>query len=1014
MRISLYIIITFNLFVHTAHSQSDLWVTAYYAGWSQGWFNNGVLPAEDIDYSAVTHIIHFGLVPKSSGALDSDANSIRPSNSSELITRAHAAGKKVLISVGGWGTDASFRGATNLLKLPGFIENLATFMTSRGYDGIDIDWEVLEVTDAAQYVFFIKQLRARLNQISPRPLLTAAVVWQPAVFAVLAEHFDQINIMTYDMSGAWPGWVSWHNAPVVSSGLRFPSNGRLIPSAETMVNDFVAAGVPAKKIGIGIDFYGYIWNGGNGTPTGGITGPRQSWTSSPSIQVNVPFYSLIPTYYQPHVFQWDSLAQSPYLSIDEPGATNDKFVTYDNEMSCQRKVEFANNKGIGGVFIWELGGGQLPSDYPVRDRLLQAIKNAHQQTNVVPPAPGLTAPLANIVGINTNPTLTWLPSEGASSYWLQVARDSAFTSPVFDQNWIIWNSQQIPSLITNTTYFWRVRGASPTAVSGWSQQSSFTTMVHPSLPLNWAFFSQTGSSATITIPALVTPTIGPNPLMSGDAIGVFFDQYAAGTCSGYGVWEEGKEFTLTIWGDDPSTLSKDGLAEGDTLRFRVWSTRTRREYIALAVYETGGPTYTKDSSYALSSLVGSPLIRQTITLSRGENTVSSFLAPTDGTLENMVASIKPRVLAIRDGTDGLFRPDSNINTIVTWDVRQAYKIHMLAADSLIISGTEISPDTVPIPLNHGWNLAAYLRNAPMRVDSALGSILNSLLIVKDNSGNVYWPAVGINTIGTISPGQGYQVFVRQPTTLDYPQNISPTAAIKQSMMPTRIADQRDEAHSTATGPSATLLIEASDLEDGDEVRVRTSAMPVGSGVARQGKALLTLWGDNSLTSSALEGARESEQLIVTVWSASRRKELPLLFESITDALTNNPVESPLRYNTDGVWIAHTRRVATTLVLEQNYPNPFNATTTIRYALPADVRVQLEIFDVLGRVVMVLVDQEQKAGYYDVRFESSKLPSGVYFYRLTTRAIPQSSSRDGFGGGVQPLLWTATRKLIIMK
>ncbi len=243
-------------------AQSDMWVTAYYGGWSQGWFNNGVLPAQDIDYSAVTHIIHFGLVPRSNGTVESDANSIHASNSSELLKRAHAAGTKVLICVGGWGTDVSFRGATSLLILPSFVDNLVNFMSSRGYDGIDVDWEVLEAGDLLQYSLFITMLRTKLDQITPRPLLTAAVNWQSAIFASLQGNFDQINIMTYDMSGAWPGWVSWHNAPLLTSGLTFPSTGRPRPSAETLVKEFVSAGFPANKISIGIDFYGYVWQGG--------------------------------------------------------------------------------------------------------------------------------------------------------------------------------------------------------------------------------------------------------------------------------------------------------------------------------------------------------------------------------------------------------------------------------------------------------------------------------------------------------------------------------------------------------------------------------------------------------------------------------------------------------------------------------------------------------------------------------------------------------------------------------
>lgn len=71
----------------------------------------------------------------------------------------------------------------------------------------------------------------------------------------------------------------------------------------------------------------------------------------------------------------------------------------------------------------------------------------------------------------------------------------------------------------------------------------------------------------------------------------------------------------------------------------------------------------------------------------------------------------------------------------------------------------------------------------------------------------------------------------------------------------------------------------------------------------------------------------------------------------------------------------------TLSLEQNYPNPFNPSTTIRYTLTENSTIKLAIFNSLGEEILILEDGFKSAGTYEIKFDASKLPSGVYFYKL---------------------------------
>ena len=362
------------------------WISAYYAGWMQSY-----LPPSAIDFGAVTHIMHFSIEPSGAGGgIGGTGNGITAASSQAIITAAHAAGKKVLITCGGYGADGGFVTSTSSGNVNTFVANLVNFVVSNGYDGIDIDWE--PVTSPSQFAVFIPKLRAALNAAKPGLLLTIAVVPDDESVVSVASSFDQINIMTYDLSGAWSGWVTWHNSPVYDGGYRFASTGQLLPSANGFVDAYVAAGIPKAKLGIGADFYGYVWKG--------VSQPRQGWTgTAPSVTSNVAYYDLMKTY-AAYPSSWDTAAAAAYISIPAGSGT---FISLDNEKTMFAKADYVRSKGIGGMILWELGGGyQASAPAGQRDRLLQAVKQAFMggvpiPTDSICPTVKLISPANNAV-----------------------------------------------------------------------------------------------------------------------------------------------------------------------------------------------------------------------------------------------------------------------------------------------------------------------------------------------------------------------------------------------------------------------------------------------------------------------------------------------------------------------------------------------------------------------------------------------------------------------------------------
>ena len=88
-----------------------------------------------------------------------------------------------------------------------------------------------------------------------------------------------------------------------------------------------------------------------------------------------------------------------------------------------------------------------------------------------------------------------------------------------------------------------------------------------------------------------------------------------------------------------------------------------------------------------------------------------------------------------------------------------------------------------------------------------------------------------------------------------------------------------------------------------------------------------------------------------------------------------------------------RETPQSFTLSQNYPNPFNPTTSIRYTVSSITNVRLAVYDILGREVAILVDEEKTAGSCTVKFNGSNLPSGVYFYRLEANGFVQTKKMN---------------------
>lgn len=326
-------------------------VAAYYAG-----YTSQTLPMAKLDLKLVDELTHFAVVPRADGSLDDGTNMVFSESSLEVVSAARAAKVRATLCVGGAGSGASFALAAKDHRTE-LVNRIASYVKDRGYDGVDVDWEPLAPQDAGAFVALIRELRAKLGL---GKTITAAVpVGEGALVAPAAGDLDRIHLMSYDLAGPYPGWVTWHNGALYSGGATFPSSGGALPSVEGAISELLVAGIPASKVMLGVSHVGYAWKGGAGEDGSALVAPRMTWSAAPIFQP-VPFRDIADKLLTPARAKWDDVAKAPFLSIDEAGTTEDQFITYEDEKSQREKVTFARDEGLAGIFVWDISAGYRP------------------------------------------------------------------------------------------------------------------------------------------------------------------------------------------------------------------------------------------------------------------------------------------------------------------------------------------------------------------------------------------------------------------------------------------------------------------------------------------------------------------------------------------------------------------------------------------------------------------------------------------------------------------------------
>ncbi len=473
------------------------WVAGYYVA-----YERDMLPPDKIDWNGLTHIIMSRVLANADGTLninfDWDATN-GPLLAQDISAKAHAAGKKAILMLGGSDNGVGIHDAVANHRAT-LVANLVNAMNSYGYDGLDLDWE--NNIDLDLFILFVQDLRAAapnaILTIPGGPLNANTDTVDPKM-VTLANLVDQYNLMSYYPATSWvgSGWFSWFNSPL--DGMK--------PNTPVSIKDsferYVTAGVSKEKLGMGVGFYTICY-------TGGITGPSQDTNIGVSIQGGDHTYPLAALYglngiYDESARYWDATAKNAYLSLAQPESHGCQYVPYEDEESLIAKGNFARDNGYGGIILWTMNQGYVPS-HSQPNFLFEALRRGFIDPTVQPLvgisimegdswlAPNGTLQLHALVTGASSKAVNWNVAAGCGT----ITGGGLYTAPAADTNCTLTATSQEDSS--------KVATAQLTISS--ATWDPFTNIVISRAALSWAEFvpqDATVSSMSIEMNGITQP-----------------------------------------------------------------------------------------------------------------------------------------------------------------------------------------------------------------------------------------------------------------------------------------------------------------------------------------------------------------------------------------------------------------------------------------------------------------------------------------------------------------------------
>jgi len=377
---------------------------------------------------------------------------------------------------------------------------------------------------------------------------------------------------------------------------------------------------------------------------------------------------------------------------------------------------------------------------------------------------------------------------------------------------------------------------------------------------------------------------------------------------------------------------------------------------------------------------------QELTFPAGWSGISTYVTPVDPAVSNMFSSVLNDLIILYNNS-GMYWPGQNINTLDTWNRNSGYVIKVANTLQLTVPGARSANRT--LELGAGWNLIPVHSECTADVVSLFAG--TNLVMVKEVAGwKVYWPALNINTLGSLQPGKAYYVLMANAGSITFPAcqqgGYDPGntgASLKMSDLieagPWNIFQSTPGSHITGIPFTA---VNPDFIKPGDYIGALDAEGNCFGLIAWNGEnSVLVAFADDAVT-PVKDGFEEGETIYFRLYVPSTKMQYNLEVEF--DAAWPQTDGS---YHINGISAIKSLMLNTTQVTEPGnmqvmvYPNPAEHELFIDF--PEVMETRAVLLDVNGKEVISVVLSALRN-----RLDISMLRKGIYFLKLENQGLSQ--------------------------